>query len=83
MRIFKALVVLVGFPIFGAAAGFMIGGLLLPSTPTGERAPGDGFQILFGMGIGLVISTLIAVALAVRIISGTSPKLQTDRPREK
>jgi hypothetical protein len=70
MRIVKALVVLVGLPVVGAAAGFMIGGFLLPSTPTGQGSPGDGFQILFCMGIGLVISTLVAVPLAIRIIWG-------------
>jgi hypothetical protein len=56
MKIIKALVVMVGFPIFGAVAGFVIGGLLLPSTPTGLGAPGDGFRILFRMGVGLLIS---------------------------
>jgi hypothetical protein len=83
MRIIKALVVLVGLPVVGGAAGFMIGGLLLPPTSTGEGTPGDGIQILFCMGIGLVISTFIAVVLAVRIIWGPSPRLQANPLKDK
>lgn len=66
MRIVKGLAVLVGCPIIGAAVGFIIGGLLLPHDPTGRGASGDGFLIVFCMGVGLVISTVVVLVVAVR-----------------
>jgi hypothetical protein len=40
MKIVKSLAALVGCTIVGAVAGFFIGGLLLPSDPSGKGAPG-------------------------------------------
>ena len=68
MRIVKVVCVLVGCPIIGAVAGFVIAGFLLPPDPTGRGAPGDGFLIIWCVGAGLVISAVAAIFVAVRII---------------
>ncbi len=68
MKIVKVLAVLVGCPIIGAAVGAVIALLLLPPDPTGRGAPGDGFLIFLCVGVGLTISTVVAIFVAVRIL---------------
>jgi len=68
VRIVKVVCVLVGCTIIGAVAGFVIAGFLLPPDPTGRGAPGDGFLIIWCAGAGLVISAVVAIFVAVRII---------------
>ena len=65
MRLFKVIGILVVGPMLGAVSGFIVGGLLLPPDPTGRGAPGDGFLIMYCVGIGLVVSILTSVLLAV------------------
>lgn len=65
MRLLKVIGILVIGPVLGAVSGFVVGGLLLPPDPTGRGAPGDGILIIYCVGIGLVVSILASIMLAV------------------
>jgi hypothetical protein len=65
MRLLKVIGILLIGPVLGVVSGFIVGGLLLPPDPTGRGAPGDGFLIMFSIGIGLAVSIPASVLLAV------------------
>jgi hypothetical protein len=67
MKIVKASLVLVLGPVAGTVLGLMVAGLLLPSDPTGG-APGDGFALFLGAGIGLIFALVLSVLAAIYIL---------------
>ena len=72
MRIVKTLSLLIMGPVLGAIVGFVIGGLLLPSDPSGRGSPGDGFLILMCVGWGLIIFAIPSVLIAIRMVRKSS-----------
>jgi hypothetical protein len=53
-------------PLLGIGIAFVAAVLLLPSDPSGRGALGDGFLIIGFMGVGLVVSVVISLLLAIR-----------------
>ena len=76
MKVVKVLGVLLGCPIVGAVVGGVIGALLLPPDASGRGTPGDGILLLWCVGIGLLVSALVALVLIIHIIDP-----QPDRKR--
>ena len=66
MKIFKVLCILLFGPVLGMGIGFLAAVLLLSPDPSGRGAPGDGFLIIGFVGVGLVVSIVISLLLAVR-----------------
>jgi len=66
MRLLKVIAILVIGPVLGVVFGLIVGGLLLPSDPTGRGAPGDGFLVILCTAIGLSVSVAASVMLADR-----------------
>ena len=66
MRVLKVITILVVGPALGVVVGLIVGGLLLPSDPTGRGAPGDGFLIILCAAVGLSVSIAGSVMLADR-----------------
>jgi hypothetical protein len=75
MRFVKASFVLVLGPAAGTVIGLMVAGLLLPPDPTGRGAPGDGFALFLGAGIGLMFSLVFSVVAAIHILRKPVQKL--------
>ena len=67
MRIFKVICIMVLGPLLGIGVASLTAALLLPSDPSGRGAPGDGFMIFYCLGVGLVISVVVSLLLAVKI----------------
>jgi hypothetical protein len=67
MRIAAALLICVLGPLFGTLAGGLVGASLLPSSPDGSAAPGDGFLILFFLAGGFVLSSVPSLVLASKV----------------
>jgi hypothetical protein len=66
MKIAKVLFIMVAGPIIGAGIGSVVAGLMLPKDPSGRGSPGDGFMVFYCVGMGLVVSVILSVLLAIR-----------------
>ena len=66
MKIFKVICIMLFGPVLGMGIAFLAAALLLPPDPSGRGAPGDGFLIIGFVGVGLVVSIVISLLLAVR-----------------
>ena len=66
MKVFKVICILLFGPVLGMGVAFLAAILLLPPDPSGHGASGDGFLIIGFVGVGLVVSIVISLLLAVR-----------------
>ena len=67
MRLLKVTLVMIVGPMMGLTLGFVTGGLLLPSDPTGGGSPGDGALLLLCTGYGILLSVPLSALYARRI----------------
>jgi hypothetical protein len=66
MKIVKVMCIMLFGPLLGSVAAFLVAILLLPSDPSGRGAPGDGFLIIGCVGVGLAVSVVVSLLLAIR-----------------
>lgn len=66
MKILKVICIMLFGPVLGMGIAILAAVLLLPPDPSGRGAPGDGFLIIGFVGVGLVVSIIISLLLAVR-----------------